>query len=97
SPRSIILRKICSVQLMSQKLSMLVLVESRFFSSVMLMVFMVLAFRCCSFLLPITIHSVACECKSFPLLFIIIFPGSANRSVGGINNRHYHHVCIKRG
>src|SRR5699024_9016958 len=96
-PRMISMRWVCSVQPMSRKCSMLDLVESRFFSSVMLMVFMVLAFRCCSFLLPITIHSMACECKSFPLLFIIIFPGSAIRSVGGGHNRHCHHVYNKRG
>src|SRR5699024_9399729 len=55
------------------------------------------AFRCCSFLLPITIHEVARGCKSFPLLFIITFPGLATRSVGGGHNRHCHHVCNKRG
>src|SRR5699024_129796 len=55
------------------------------------------AFRCCSFLLPITIHSMACECTSFPLLFITTLPGSANRSGGGGNNRHCRYLCRKRG
>src|SRR5699024_4408243 len=37
--------------------------------------FMVLAFQCCSFLLPITIHSMACECKSFSDTFYYHFSG----------------------
>src|SRR5699024_1740763 len=45
-PRMISMRWVCSVQPMSRKCSMLDLVESRFFSSVMLMVRIVLAFRC---------------------------------------------------
>src|SRR5699024_4400953 len=43
-PRMISMRWVCSVQPMSRKCSMLDLVETRFFSSVMLMVFMVLPF-----------------------------------------------------
>src|SRR5699024_2299434 len=35
--------------------------------------------------------------NTFPPLFVVNFPCSATRRVGGGHNRHCHHVCNKRG